>query len=49
LYDGSGGVHRFELDGMVLEEWHLATTHGSSRHVFPVKRRRSGGSGGQTC
>ncbi|KAJ6935685.1 dof zinc finger protein DOF1.5-like [Populus alba x Populus x berolinensis] len=49
LYDGSGGVHQFELDGMVLEEWHLATTHGSSRHVFPVKRRRSGGSSGQTC
>ncbi|KAJ6707166.1 DOF ZINC FINGER PROTEIN DOF1.5-LIKE [Salix viminalis] len=49
LYDGSGGVHLFGLDGVVLEDWHLATTHGSFRHVFPVKRRRSGGSGGQTC
>ena len=49
LYDGSGGAHLFELDGVVLEDWHLATTHGSFHHVFPVKRRRSGGSGGQTC
>jgi hypothetical protein len=50
LFDGSGGViHQFELDGVVLEELHLATTHGGFRQVFPVKRRRSGGSGGQNC
>ncbi|CAK7350423.1 unnamed protein product [Dovyalis caffra] len=49
LYDGSGGAHQFELDGLVLEEWHLAATRGSFSHVFPVKRRRSSASGGQTC
>ncbi|XP_050221366.1 dof zinc finger protein DOF1.5 isoform X2 [Mercurialis annua] len=41
LYDGSGGgLQQFEIEGgVVVEEWHAAT-HGGSRHVFPVKRRR---------
>uniref|UniRef100_A0A6N2KUD6 Dof-type domain-containing protein n=1 Tax=Salix viminalis TaxID=40686 RepID=A0A6N2KUD6_SALVM len=47
LFDYSGGIHQLELDGVLLEEWHLATTHGSFRQVFPLKRRRSGGSGDQ--
>ncbi|XP_044496778.1 dof zinc finger protein DOF1.5 [Mangifera indica] len=40
LFDGSGEVHQLELDGVVVEEWHVAA-HGDFRHVFPVKRRRS--------
>ncbi|KAF5729170.1 dof zinc finger protein DOF1.5 [Tripterygium wilfordii] len=48
FYDGSTGVmHQLELDGVVVEEWHVAA-HGGFQHVFPVKRRRSS-SDGQTC
>lgn len=48
LYDIDAGVHhgQFGLGG--VEEWHFMATEGGFRHVFPVKRRRSG-SGGQTC
>ncbi|XP_044461102.1 dof zinc finger protein DOF1.5-like [Mangifera indica] len=45
LFDGSGEVHQLELDGVVVQEWHVAA-HGNFQHVFPVKRRRSN-SGGQ--
>ncbi|KAJ4703648.1 Dof zinc finger protein [Melia azedarach] len=45
LYDGSAAeVHQFGLDGMVMEEWHMAA-HGGFRHVFPVKRRRNNAGG----
>lgn len=45
LFDASSGMHQFDLDGVVVEEWHL----GGFRHAFPAKRRRSSSSGGQTC
>ncbi|KAJ8761404.1 hypothetical protein K2173_001535 [Erythroxylum novogranatense] len=42
LYDVSGGVHQLELDDeLVLQEFHLMA-HDGFRHVFPLKRRRSG-------
>ncbi|KAF5728724.1 Dof-domain transcription factor protein [Tripterygium wilfordii] len=47
FYDGSTGVHQLQLDGVVVEEWHVAA-HGGFQCVFPVKRQRSN-SDGQTC
>ncbi|GMI72876.1 Cogwheel1 [Hibiscus trionum] len=47
LYDGSGEVQPFELEGMVLDEWHVATADGGFQQVFPMKRRRISCSGGQ--
>ncbi|GMI91594.1 hypothetical protein HRI_002828700 [Hibiscus trionum] len=47
LYDGSSGVHQFELEGMVLDDWHLTATNDGFRPVFPMKRRRISCSGGQ--
>ncbi|XVF25649.1 hypothetical protein REPUB_Repub13aG0231500 [Reevesia pubescens] len=48
LYDGSSGLHQFELEGMVLDEWHVAAVaNGGFRQVFPMKRRRISCSGGQ--
>ncbi|GKU92342.1 hypothetical protein SLE2022_389030 [Rubroshorea leprosula] len=42
FYDGSSGVHQFEMDGVVLEEWQVAAAaYGGFRHVFPGKRQRS--------
>ncbi|KAE8656371.1 Dof zinc finger protein DOF1.5 [Hibiscus syriacus] len=40
LHDASFGVHRFELEGMVLDEWRLTAENGGFRQVFPMKRRR---------
>ncbi|KAL4336202.1 hypothetical protein GQ457_07G029600 [Hibiscus cannabinus] len=42
LYDGSSGVqvHQFELEGMVLDDWHLTSANDGFRQVFPTKRRR---------
>lgn len=48
LYDASGVVHQFDLDG-VMEDWHVAASQGGFRQVFPVVKRRRSGSGGQTC
>ncbi|RVW83834.1 Dof zinc finger protein DOF1.5 [Vitis vinifera] len=42
LFDASAGVHQFDLEGVVVEEWHM----GGFRHAFPAKRRRSSSSGG---
>ncbi|XVF40342.1 hypothetical protein PTKIN_Ptkin01aG0105700 [Pterospermum kingtungense] len=47
LYEGSSGVHQFELEGMVMDEWHLAAANGGFGEVFPMKRRRISCSGGQ--
>ncbi|KAG5540504.1 hypothetical protein RHGRI_020650 [Rhododendron griersonianum] len=50
FFDASAahGVQQFDFDGMV-EEWQLAAAaQGSFHHVFPVKRRRSGASCGQS-
>ncbi|KAE8707576.1 Dof zinc finger protein DOF1.5 [Hibiscus syriacus] len=47
LYDGSSGVQQFELEGMVLEEWHMEAANGGFRQVFPMKRRRISCSGVQ--
>ncbi|TYI27302.1 hypothetical protein ES332_A05G168300v1 [Gossypium tomentosum] len=53
LFDGSSGVHvhQFDLEGMVLDEWHLAAANGGFRQVFPMKRRRISCSGdhGDSC
>ncbi|KAB2078150.1 hypothetical protein ES319_A06G142100v1 [Gossypium barbadense] len=41
LYDGSSAVQQFEVEGMVLDEWHVAATNGGGfQQVFPMKRRR---------
>ncbi|WRX27511.1 zinc finger protein [Theobroma cacao] len=45
LYDGSSGVHQFELEGMALDEWQVAAANGGFRHIFPMKRRRISCSG----
>ncbi|XP_022777309.1 dof zinc finger protein DOF1.5-like isoform X2 [Durio zibethinus] len=45
LYDGSSGVHQFELEGIALDEWHVAAANGGFRQVFPMKRRRISCSG----
>ncbi|KAB2060743.1 hypothetical protein ES319_A10G040000v1 [Gossypium barbadense] len=49
LYDdgSSGLVQQFELEGIVLDEWHVAASNGGFRQVFPMKRRRISCSGGQ--
>ncbi|KAK8664668.1 hypothetical protein V6N13_084446 [Hibiscus sabdariffa] len=50
LFDGSGtthGVHQLELEGIVLDEWHVAATNGGFRRIFPMKRRRITCTGGQ--
>ncbi|MBA0870581.1 hypothetical protein Goshw_014434 [Gossypium schwendimanii] len=49
LYDdgSSGLVQQFELEGIVLDEWHAAASNGGFRQVFPMKRRRISCSGGQ--
>ncbi|KAE8714995.1 Cyclic dof factor 1 [Hibiscus syriacus] len=35
------GVQQFELEGMVLDEWHVAATDGCLQQVFPMKRWRT--------
>ncbi|KAK9014287.1 hypothetical protein V6N11_005450 [Hibiscus sabdariffa] len=47
LYDGSSEVQQFELEGMVLDDWHVAAADGGFHRVFPMKRRRISCSGGQ--
>jgi hypothetical protein len=47
LYDADG-LHQFDFDGSVVEEWHVMAAQGGYRNVFPAKRQRSG-SGGQAC
>ncbi|GAB4827195.1 hypothetical protein Ancab_034085 [Ancistrocladus abbreviatus] len=50
VFDASGELHQFDLDGMVVQQWHLAAAAGGFQHDFPAKRRRiSNGSSGQTC
>ncbi|KAE8734272.1 Cyclic dof factor 4 [Hibiscus syriacus] len=47
LYDGCSGMQPFELEGMALDEWHVAAADGGFQQVFPTKRRRISCSGGQ--
>ncbi|XP_052202664.1 dof zinc finger protein DOF1.5-like [Diospyros lotus] len=49
LFDPAAGVQRFELDGVLLEEWQLAAAHSGFHHVFTAKRRRSDDSGAESC
>ncbi|GMI64303.1 Cogwheel1 [Hibiscus trionum] len=40
LYDGSSHwVHRFELGGIVLDEWRVAVANGDFPQLFPMKQR----------
>ncbi|CAN8290905.1 unnamed protein product [Cochlearia groenlandica] len=38
--NGGAVVHQVGLDGLLVEEWKVAASHGGFRHDFPVKRLR---------
>ncbi|KAF4393063.1 hypothetical protein CsatB_001058 [Cannabis sativa] len=47
--DASEVVGQFDLDGLMVEEWHVEAAQGGFRHHFPAVKRRRSGSGSQTC
>ncbi|XP_059669856.1 cyclic dof factor 4-like [Cornus florida] len=47
LFDASG-LHQFDFDHGVVEEWHMVE-HNGLRQVFPAKRPRTSSGRGQTC
>ncbi|GAB4831409.1 hypothetical protein Ancab_005420 [Ancistrocladus abbreviatus] len=51
FFDASNtGLHQFDLDGMVVDEWYLTVASGAFQPDLPAKRQRiTNESSGQTC